>query len=80
MRFSKALRSLHAVCWLINAKTTPLKQGSGFAYKKGNNILDYTLVMSFRVKRSVAKNLENIKDVHVDAHEILPPFGRLNDK
>ena len=32
------------------------------------------------VIQSEAKNLENIKeDVHVDAHEILPPFGRLND-
>ena len=33
------------------------------------------------VIQSEAKNLENIKeDVHVNAPEILPPFGRLNDK
>ena len=32
------------------------------------------------VIQSEAKNLENIKeDVHADALEILPPFGRLND-
>ena len=32
------------------------------------------------VIQSEAKNLENIKeDVYVDALEILPPFGRLND-
>ena len=40
------------------------------------NILETTLF----VIQSEAKNLENIKeDVHVDALEILPPFGRLND-
>ena len=33
--------------------------------------------MSFRAEQSEAKNLENI---NVDTHEILPPFGRLNDK
>ncbi|MBO5080039.1 MAG: hypothetical protein J6B82_04090 [Bacteroidaceae bacterium] len=32
--------------------------------------------LSFRAERSVAKNLGNI---YVDVHEILPPFGRLND-
>ena len=37
--------------------------------------------MSFRTERSVVKNLENILvDVFVYVTEILPPFGRLNDK
>jgi hypothetical protein len=31
--------------------------------------------MSFRAQQSEAKNLDNI----VDASEILPPFGRLDD-
>ena len=32
--------------------------------------------LSFRAERSVAKNLGNR---YMDVHEILPPFGRLND-
>mgnify|MGYP003495530942 CR=1 FL=1 len=37
--------------------------------------------MSFRTERSVVKNLEDILvDVFVYVIEILPPFGRLNDK
>ena len=37
--------------------------------------------MSFRAERSVVKNLENIQVyVSVYAIEILPPYGRLNDK
>ena len=32
--------------------------------------------MSFRAEQSEAKNLDN---THVDASEILPPFGRLDD-
>ena len=36
--------------------------------------------LSFRTEQSEVKNLEDTKvDVHVDAPEILPPFGRLND-
>ena len=41
--------------------------------------------LSFRTEQGVVKNLENIHentnvDVQVDAHEILPPYGRLDDK
>ena len=38
--------------------------------------------MSSRAERSVAKDLEDIKQwkIDVDVHEILPPYGRLNDK
>ena len=45
---------------------------------KYNLVIIYFLTLF--VIQSEAKNLENIKeDVHVDALEILPPFGRLND-
>ena len=38
----------------------------------------YGLSFSLFVIQSEAKNLGNIK--WMDVHEILPPFGRLNDK
>ena len=42
----------------------------------GNGISVNTLVI-----QSEAKNLGNtMAGVNVDVHEILPPFGRLNDK
>ena len=38
-------------------------------------------LLTLFVIQSEAKNLGNtIADVNVDVHEILPPFGRLNDK
>ena len=37
--------------------------------------------LSFRTEQSVVKNLEDINEnTKVDAHEILPPYGRLDDK
>ena len=36
--------------------------------------------LSFRTEQSEVKNLGNIAQPEVDASEILPPYGRLNDK
>ena len=49
-----------------------------FTKKIGNDISVNTLPF---VIQSEAKNLGNIMaGVNVNVHEILPPFGRLNDK
>ena len=49
-----------------------------FTKKLGNDISVNTLPF---VIQSEAKNLGNIMaGVNVNVHEILPPFGRLNDK
>ena len=53
--------------------------------KEGNDISVNTLChfsgKPSTTRQSEAKNLGNtIADVNVDVHEILPPFGRLNDK